>query len=476
MIGGDGLPNPQRRWAVVALFIGTVMSSLDSTIANVALPTIAVDVHASAAASIWVVNAYQLAITVSLLSFSSLGDIFGYTRVYRIAVIVFTIASLLCAVSHSLLALTLARSLQGFAASAQMAVGPALGRSLYPRSQLGRAVSNAALAVGVSATAGPTIAGAVLSVAPWPWLFLINIPTGLIALALTYRFVPEHAGTRHRFDVPSAIGSALAVGLFVLAVDGVGHGVNRFVTAAELVALIAVAAAFWHRQQTLAIPMLAVNLFRRAMFTLSLVTSHISFIGQMLAFVTLPFYFEDVLGFSAAETGLLITSWPLAVTLIAKAAGRLADRYPAGALTTFGMLVVAAGLFLIVILPPNPSPLDIAWRLALCGLGNGFFQTPNNRAIMSSAPVERSGVVGGLAAMARVTGQTVGASLVALVFAAFKAGPHVDRQEVTIALALAITFTLLAAFIGSLRLRAQVESDRAPKQYQTEQRAQDAVR
>jgi MFS transporter, DHA2 family, multidrug resistance protein len=214
--------------------------------------------------------------------------------------------------------------------------------------------------------------------------------------------------------------------------------------------------------------MIAVDLFRRSLFSLSVATSYLSFIGQALTIVTLPFYFEDVLGFSAVKTGLLMTPWPLAIMLVAKPAGRLADRYPAGVLTTIGMLVVASGLVLILLLPADPSAVDIAWRTAICGLGTGFFQSPNNRAIMGSAPMERSGAAGGIQAMARVTGQTTGAALVALVFGIFEAGMHANRTAITVALELAIAFTLVAALISSLRLRAQVESNRASQQYQTE--------
>jgi DHA2 family multidrug resistance protein-like MFS transporter len=475
MIPGDGIPNPQRRWAVMSLFIGTTLSSLDATIANVALPKIAADVHATAAASIWVVNAYQLAVCVSLLSFSSLGDILGYARVYRWSLAVFTAASLVCAMSHTLLALTLGRVLQGFAASAQMAVGPAVARGLYPRAQLGRGISNSALAVAASAAAGPAVAGGILSVAPWPYLFLINLPIGLVAVLLTLRYVPQHAGTGHRFDVPSAIGSALTFGLFVVVLDGFGHGINRLVSTAELLGLLLVATAFLRRQHRIAVPMLAVDLFRRALFSLSIATSYLSFIGAALTIVTLPFYFEDVLGLSAVETGLLMTPWPLAVMLVAKPAGRLADRYPAGILTTIGMLVVAAGLVLIVLLPAHPAPADIVWRMVICGLGSGFFQSPNNRAIIGSAPVHRSGVAGGLQAMARVTGQTTGAAIVALVFGIFETGIRANRTGVTVALCLAIAFTLAAALISGLRLGAEVERDGAAQQHEAKQQAQDAV-
>jgi DHA2 family multidrug resistance protein-like MFS transporter len=348
--------------------------------------------------------------------------------------------------------LTLARLLQGVAASAQMAVSPALNRSLYPKSQLGRAISNSAMAVAISAAAGPTVAGAILSVAPWPWLFWINIPAGLIALGLSLRFLPARPGTRHRFDVPSAIEGALTFGLFVIVIDGFGHGANRTLGTFELAAFVAVAILFVRRQLSLPVPMLAVDLFGRPIFSLSVTVNFVSFIAQALTIVALPFYFEDVLGYSAVNTGLLMTPWPLAILLIAKPAGRLADRYPAGILSTIGMAILTAGLLLVLFLPPDPQPLDIVWRMAICGFGTGFFQSPNNRTIMGSAPMERSGAAGGIQAMARTTGQTTGAALVALVFGAFESGLHATRMGITVALALALFFNVVAGVASSLRL------------------------
>ena len=160
----DGLDIPQRYWAIGTIGLGLVMAVLDGAIANVALPTIARDVGATPAASIWVVNAYQLAVTVSLLPLASLGDILGYRRVYQAGLVVFTIASLLCARSDSLTTLALARAAQGFGASGIMSVNTALIRFIYPRRQLGTAMGINALLVAVSAAVGPTVASGILSV------------------------------------------------------------------------------------------------------------------------------------------------------------------------------------------------------------------------------------------------------------------------------------------------------------------------
>lgn len=188
----DGVPLPQRYGAIATIIIGISMAVLDGAIANVALPTIAHDLNASPASSIWVVNAYQIAIVVSLLSFSFLGDMFGYRRVYQCGLVVFTITSLFCALSDSLYTLTFARIAQGFGGAALMSVNTALIRLIYPQSQLGRGMGINSFIVAVSSAAGPTIAAAILSVASWQWLFLINVPLGIVALLFAMRFLPAN--------------------------------------------------------------------------------------------------------------------------------------------------------------------------------------------------------------------------------------------------------------------------------------------
>ncbi len=185
-------PVPQRYGAILAIALGITVSVLDGAIANVALPTIARDLNASPASSIWVVNAYQLAITVSLLSLASLGDLIGYRRIYQAGLLVFSITSLFCALSDSLLTLTIARVLQGFGAAAIMSVNTALIRIIYPQRFLGRGMGINSLIVACSSAAGPTVAAAILSVASWQWLFAINLPIGLVALLLGMKFLPAN--------------------------------------------------------------------------------------------------------------------------------------------------------------------------------------------------------------------------------------------------------------------------------------------
>ncbi len=442
----DGLPVPQRYWAITTVGLAVVLAVLDSAIANVALPTIATDVHATPAASIWVVNAYQLAITISLLPLASLGDIYGYRRVYQYGLAVFTCASFACAMSDSLTTLTLARVVQGFGAAGIMSVNGALVRFIYPRHLLGRGIGINALLVATSSAIGPTIAAGILAVASWPYLFAINVPLGVVAFIIATRSLPRDRPGTHRFDVVSAGLNAVTFGLLIVAIGGLGHGERVSLLALEVIGAAVAGILLVRRQLSLASPLLPIDLLRIPLFGLSVATSICSFAAQSLAFVSLPFFFQDTLGHGEVATGLLMTPWPVVVAFIAPISGRLADRYPAGLLGGIGLAALALGLALLALLPAHPAAWDIVWRMAICGFGFGLFQTPNNRAMIGSAPRARSGGASGMLSTARLLGQTSGAAVVALIFGL---APHTGT---TLTLVVGAACAAAAACVSCLRL------------------------
>ncbi len=442
----DGLPQPQRNWAIFTIALGLVMAVIDGSIANVALPTIAGSLNASPAFSIWIVNGYQLAITISLLPLASLGEIIGYRRVYLGGLVLFTVASLCCALSHTLLLLTLARILQGFGAAGILSVNAALVRFTYPRAQLGRGIGVNALVVATSAAVGPTVAAAILAVSTWPYLFAINIPLGALTMALGWRMLPHTTRGAHGFDWQSAGLSAVTFGLGIAAIDSVGHGETLFVCASEF-AIAAVAGFLLVVRQThVASPLLPLDLLRIPIFALSIATSIASFCGQMMAFVSIPFYLETQFGYSAVQMGLLITPWPIAVACAAPIAGRLVERYPAGLLGGIGLLLFAIGLGTLALMPANPTPIEVIWRMALSGAGFGLFQTPNNRTMIAAAPRERTGGASGMLGTARLLGQTTGAALVALFLARY------PTEGTQVSLFVGVGFALTGAMLSVLRL------------------------
>ncbi|RYZ14450.1 MAG: MFS transporter [Alphaproteobacteria bacterium] len=441
----DGLPSPRRQWAIATIALGLILAVMDSAIANVALPTIAVDLNSEPAHSIWVVNGYQLAITVALLPLSSLGDRIGYRNIYLPGLAIFTLASVACALSTSLPMLTLARVIQGFGAAGIMSVNTALLRYIYPQRLLGRGIGINALVVALSAAAGPTIASAILSVANWPWLFAVNLPIGLVALLIGMRCLPATPTHTHKFDYISALLSAATFGLLIGSIDALaqGEGIGLFII--EMTIGIGLAWLLTKREMGNPAPVLPVDLLRIPIFALSLATSISSFAAQMLALVSLPFMLHD-LGYDAVETGLLITPWPIAIAIAAPLAGRLTEKYPAGLLGGIGLGIFAVGLLSLALIPPQPNAFDIIWRMALCGAGFGMFQSPNNRAIIMSAPKSRSGGASGMLGTARLLGQTTGAAMVALLFS------RVPVHATAVALLMATGFAIVAAFVSFARL------------------------
>ncbi len=304
------------------------------------------------------------------------------------------------------------------------------------------------MVVALSSAVGPTVASAVLAVAHWPWLFAINVPIGIAAVAVGLHALPPNHGHDAPYDYLSAVLNACVFGLVIMTVDGLGHSQNHALVAAGAIGAVGLGYVFVRRQLSQPAPLLPVDLLRIPIFALSIGTSIASFTSQMLAFVALPFWLQHSLGLSQVETGLYMTPWPLVIMVAAPLAGVLSDRYSAGMLGGIGLGLFAAGLLALAMLGSHPAPLDIVWRMALCGAGFGLFQSPNNRTILSSAPRNRSGGASGMLGTARLTGQTLGAAIVALIFSvAPQHGP-------TLALYVATVFAAIAACVSLLRLGA----------------------
>ena len=453
----DGLPLPERRLAMATILLGIGLAVLDGTLVTLALPAIAREFQQPPAAAIWIVNAYQLAVLVMMLPCAALGDRFGYRRVYLWGVAVMLAASLGCALSRGLPALIAWRALQGMGAAGIMGVNAALVRLTYPHALLGRGMALNSITVAVTSVAGPTLAAAVLSHASWPWLFAINLPLGLGLLWLGRRALPRRrnatAVSLRPWDV---LQNAAMFTLIFLGVDLLGTRVGAGVAGARDAALaaalllggVAVGVVFVRGQLRRDVPLLPVDLLRIPVFALSMCTSVTAFAAQTLGQVALPFLLLLGLGRSPAQTGALMAAWPLGSIAMAPIAGRLIGRCNAGVLSAVGLGLMAAGLALLALLPAAPDNAGIAWRMALCGVGFALFQSPNNYTIVTSAPVHRAGGAGGMLGTARLTGQSAGAVLLAIVFSAAPppSGPPV-------ALALGAACAVVAALFSLSRRR-----------------------
>lgn len=454
----DGLPSPQRGKAVLVIVLGIAMAVMDGSIVNLALPGIARELDASASQAIWVVNAYQLASLVMLLPLAALGDRLGYRRVYLVGMLLFVLSSVAAMAATSLPALTAARALQGLGAAGIMSVNTALVRLIYPSARLGRGMAINSVVVATSTMAGPAVAAAILSVASWPWLFALNLPLGLLTLWMGRRALPTNPPRTEAAPQFSLLDVLLNVLMFTLVFIGAEQlGVRGEAARSAsplgwvlLAAGVAVGAVYLRRQWHLAAPLFPLDLLRIPVFALSMGSSLGAFCAQMLAFLSMPFLLLEVQGRTHMEAGLLLTAWPLATVVVAPIAGRLIGRYPAGWLGGIGMVVFATGLLSLGWLPAAPSNLDMAWRLALCGAGFALFQSPNNHTIVTSAPLHRSGAASGMLGTARLTGQTLGAVMLAAIYAVWNQN---DGRGEMVALHLAAGCALLAGVSSSLRVR-----------------------
>ncbi len=315
----------------------------------------------------------------------------GFRRVFQLGIIVFTLGSLGCTFAHSLPMLAFARALQGFGAAGIMSQNGALVRFTYPSGMLGRGLALNALVASAGAALGPTVASGILAVASWQWLFAVNVPIGIVAYLLGRKSLPDNPKSGS-FDLAGTLLNASMFGF--IGIDLLTRCGDVWVGALGLALDVAAAAALFLHSRSQSELVVPFDLLRNPVFSLSVLAS---FAAQLLAFVSLSFFFVSSLHRGQVQTGLLMTPWPLAVGIGAPIAGRLADRLSAAALGAAGLLVLCAGLALSAALPVNPTSV-IAWRIALCGLGFGFFQAPNNRSMLSAAPLSRSGAAGGCSA------------------------------------------------------------------------------
>jgi DHA2 family multidrug resistance protein-like MFS transporter len=348
---------------------------------------------------------------------AALGEAIGFRKIFLAGIAIFALASLLCANADSILTLTLFRILQGVGGAAIMSVNGALVRFIMPAKSLGRGLSSMAVVVAVSGAAGPSIAAAILAVTSWHWLFLVNVPIGVICLIIGQMTLPMTPVRPARFDFTSAILNVIAFGTLISGLTGIGSTeIPLWLSLGQLVIACISGYALVIRQRGRTAPMLPVDLLKVRAFAFSIVASITSFTAQFLAVVSLPFFFNHMLHFDEVQTGLLMTPWPVATAITAPIAGRLADRFASARLSGLGSLIFAIGLALTAFLPAEPTTWDIVWRLAVTGIGFGLFQSPNNKAMFTSAPRERSGGASGMQATARVLGQSLGAAAAAIIF------------------------------------------------------------
>jgi len=441
----DGLRNPRRTWALIGLWTGMSMSVIDSSIANIALPSIARDLSISAATATWVVTAYQIAIVMTLLPAAALGERLGYGRVYLGGLVLFVLMSVACALAPSLELLAAFRFGQGLGGAAMMGVNGAQIRHTWPRDLLARGIGYNAMVVSCTAAAGPAIAGMILSVGSWHWLFLINIPIGIVALLLVLRFGPRTPPVTRLFDWPDALLNAFMFGALFLAASEVVHG--RWSLRLAVTALTGFAAGVWliRRVREKPRPLIPLDLLGVPRMRFAYGASICAFAAQMGMLVMLPFLLEKDRGLDAAQVGLLILPLPIALGAVAPLAGRLSDKPWAGRMSAAGLVLQALMLAALALLLPTGAPVGlIALAMGLSGVGFGLFQSPNNNVMLRAGPIDRAGAAAGMQAQCRLIGQTAGALVSAVSL-------RLAGESSTVMFWIAAALALCAAALASRR-------------------------
>lgn len=410
--------NKYRFFLVSALagFIGT----LDSSIVNVSLPTLArifdVDVDLVA----WVILAYTLTITSLLLLVGRIAARKGYRLVYMIGFALFTIGSAACAASFSITQLIASRIFQGIGAAFSMAAGPALIARGFPASERGKSLGLFGTVIGAGLMTGPPLGGFLVSAVGWRWIFLINLPIGVFGFFYAARYLklldPDDPGS----EIDSLGGAYQAIGLilFLLFLNRLNQpGWSDFMLAGILVAALAALALFLWRETHAASPLVGLSIFTHLRFTIALATMMLLFISTSAGIVMIPFYLEEVMRLGPGQVGLILMTTPICTLVFAPVSGRLSDVIGDRLLTTVGLALTIAGLFLIATLGVDARPVDMVWRLLVMGTGTAVFASPNSSAMLSAIPRTFMGIASGLQATARNLGMSAGVAVATAVFA-----------------------------------------------------------
>ena len=452
LAGTDGLQGKALLQAMCCIIFGLVLCVMDSTMLNLALPLMARQWQVDPALTLWVVNANQIAALVMLLPLAALGERLGYKRVYLWGMGLFGITGWVSMWAPSLEWLIVGRTLQGLGMAGALSVNAALVRQIYPRALLGKGMALNSMMVALTTVTGPVLSAAVLSLWDWRWLFVLHVPLTLALCAWGRKSLPgpredRPQGKLSLWDV--ALNIVVFASLF-LCVDRLSHsgGDNWQPAAAWLVLGLGAGVVYVWRQRRQAEPMLPLDLLRIEAFRLSMGASVCAFAAQTLAFLSLPFLLMGAHGLSTGQVGMLISAWPLALALTSPWVGRCIGRVPASKLGGVGMLVFTAGVWALAAMPHNAADWNVAWRLALCGMGFALFQSPNNHTIVTASPLHRSAAASGMLGTARHIGQGLGAVALAGIFVLWPG--HLGAAEQR-ALWLAGGCALLAGVFSVLR-------------------------
>ena len=409
------------KWAVLFIVaIGIFMATLDSSIVNISLPAIAHAFGVGLTGAVeWVIIMYLVVIAALLLTIGRLADMIGHKAIWAGGLAIFTIGSAICGAAPSLGLLIAARGLQGLGGALLMAISPAMLTRAFPASERGRALGMNAVIVALGVSVGPTLGGIITEYLTWRWIFYVNVPIGIIGFFLTLRILTErlHRG-KGSFDPWGAV--LLAAGLASLTLGlsfGQEWGWGSPAIIGTLVFGVVALVALYFVEQHVPDAIIKLELLHNRVFLSANLSLILSFLALFAVSFMLPFYLEELRHFSTLEAGLLLTPLPLTIAVIAPMSGSLADRIGTRWLAAGGLTIACIGLVFVSQLNAQSSLWDIIWRLVFTGAGQALFQSPNNSALMGSAPRSLQGSAGGFLATGRVVGQSLSVALAGAIFA-----------------------------------------------------------
>ncbi len=404
---------------MIATGLGIFLGTIDASIVNVALPTMAKELDTTFAAVQWVVLAYLLTLATLTLGVGRLGDMLGKKPIYTTGFAIFTLGSVLCGMAPGIEWLVGFRVVQAIGAAMIFALGMAIITQAFPPSERGKALGISGALVSIGIVIGPSLGGLIVDLWSWRWIFIVNLPIGILGTAAAHRFVPDVPPPGgQRFDFAGAAVFFVALMTFML---GLSLAQSRGFGSVSVLALLGVGIAaitlFVAVERRVSQPMLDMALFQNRLLTINLLTGWMTFFAISGLFILVPFYLENVLGASPRMVGLLIAPTPLLLGLSAPISGSISDRIGPRRVLVFG-LAILVGAYLAMQLLQADSPLwMIMLVMAPAGLGMGIFQSPNNSAVMGSATAERLGVTSAMLTITRNTGQLTGIAVLGAVWA-----------------------------------------------------------
>lgn len=390
------------------------MAVLDGSIANVGLPTISEALHVPLHIVQWVVTAYLLTICAMLPLVGNLADRWGRGRLYNAGFLIFAAGSATCGLSRTIAMLIAARILQAIGASLLMANSQALVVTTFPPNQRGRAFGITGTMVSLGALAGPSIGGLLIGFFGWPSIFWVNVPIGIVGFILGLFLLPRGKGeaARGHFDYAGSVLFILGITTLLYTIsNGETWGWSSAQTLVGLIAAVVILAGFGFRERGATHPIIDFTLYRNRVFTAASFAAMLSFISLFCTNTMIPFYMEDILHATPQVTGTAMMAYPLTMAVVAPLSGWLSDKIGPYVLTTGGLVLNAVGFISLTFLSTHTSVWTVAMHLAIFGIGQGMFQSPNNASVMSSAPRSKTGLVGGLNALVRNIGMVLGISL-----------------------------------------------------------------